>query len=144
MNKRTRRIIQEINNSVPKELRERLFQRVFVAPDLRLSVREAASAMREEAEKMEESVQRRKLVKEADRLQNMIDAGYYDTTELRVDQEVAKQIDAWVSQELDKAIAEGRIPHPKHDRQYQSFIRKLKQNGKRKQQGEGDQEPVIG
>lgn len=144
MNKRTRKIIQDINDTVPKELRDRLFKRVYVAPDLRLSVREALTAMREEAEEMEEGVQRRKLMKEAERLQNMIDAGYYDTTELRVDPEVAKEIDAWVGKELDRAIAEGRIPHPKSDRGYQSFIRKLKQHEKRRQQAEGDQEPDVG
>lgn len=144
MNKRTRLEIQRINDSVPKELRDRLFKRVYVAPDLRLTVREAVKAMREEAEEMEEGVQRRKLMKEAERLQNMIDAGYYDTTELRVDPEVAKEMDAWVEKELDKAIAEGRIPHPKHDRQYQSFIRKLKQHEKRRQQAGGDQEPAVG
>jgi len=140
MNKRTRKIIEDINNSVPQELRDRLFRREYVAPDLRLSVREAVKAMWEEAAEIEEGVQRRNLEKEATRLQNMIDAGYYDTTELRVDPEVAKEMEAWVDRELDKAIKEGRIPHPKHDRQYQSLVRKLKQHGKRKQR---DQESAL-
>lgn len=143
MNKRTRKIIQDINDSVPKELRDRLFKRVYVAPDLRLAVHEAVKSMREEAEELEEGVQRSKLMKEADRLQNMIDAGFYDEMQIVVDPEVAKEIEAYVDAELDKAIAEGRIPHPKDDRQYQSFIRKLKQDGKRKERKQADQESAL-
>lgn len=135
MNKRTRKIIQDINDSVPKELRDRLFKREFVAPDLRIRVRETVAELRKEAEQLEDE-ERDKALKEAGRLQNMIDAGFYDATQIVVDPEVAKEVDAYVERELDKAIAEGRIPHPKNDRDYQSYIRKLKQHGKRKQRSE--------
>ncbi|MDQ0316404.1 hypothetical protein [Amorphus orientalis] len=135
MNKRTRKIIQDINDSVPKELRDRLFKREYVAPDLRIRVRETVAELRKEAEQLE-GEERDKALKEAGRLQNMIDAGFYDATQIVVDPEVAKEVDAYVERELDKAIAEGRIPHPKNDRDYQSYIRKLKQHGKRKQRSE--------
>lgn len=130
MNKRTRKIIQDINDSVPTELRKRLFKREYVAPDLRLRVRDAVKEMRKGAAALTGDEQA-KALKEADRLQNMIDAGYYDATQLVVDPEVAKEIEAYVDAELDKAIAEGRIPHPKNDKEYQSFKRKLKQYGNR-------------
>lgn len=143
MNKRTRKIIQDINDSVPKELRKRLFKREYVAPDLRVRVRELVKEMRDEAARLAGDEQK-KVLKEAERLQNMIDAGFYDEMRTVVDPEVAKQMEAYVDAELDKAIAEKRIPHPKNDREYQSFIRKLKQHEKRNQRSEKPAQRRVG
>lgn len=137
MNKRTRRIIQEINDSVPQELRSALFKEVYVAPGLRLEARRNAKAMRKDAEALPEGGEREIALRSVQRLQNIIDAGHYDTKELRVDKEVAAKIDAWVDAELDKAIKDGRIPHPKDDKQHNSYQRKLKQHEQRKRKEAG-------
>lgn len=132
MNKRTRKIIQQINDSVPQELRDRLFVDAYVAPDLRLEARKQAQELWKTANDLPDGSKEEALIA-AQRLQNIIDAGYYDAKEKRVDPEVAKEIEAWIDAELDKAIADGRIPHPKDDREHQAFIRKLKQHEKRTQ-----------
>lgn len=138
MNKRTRRVIQQIHDSVPKELRDRLFVETYIAPDLRLEARKQAQELFDEANALPDGEEKEVALKAAQRLQNIIDAGYFDEKQLTVDKDIAKQIDDYVSAELDKAIAEGRIPHPKDDRQHQNFIRKLKQHEHRQQRREAE------
>ncbi len=130
MNKKTAKVIQQIHDSVPKEWRDQVVTQEYVAPDLRLQVRETVKEMREEAEQLT-GEKREKALKEVQRLQNIIDAGYYDAKEWRVNPEVAKKIEEYIDAELDKAIAEGRIPHPKNDKGYQDYKRKLKQHEQR-------------
>lgn len=133
MTKKTQRIIQAINDSVPKELRDAVLTQEYIAPDLRLLARKTVVELREEAEAMEPGKERDKALREVQRLQNVIDAGYYDEKEWRVNKEAADKVEAWIDAELDKAIKEGRIPHPKNDREYQNYQRKLKQHERRNQ-----------
>lgn len=130
MNKKTQKIIQAINDAVPKELRDAVLTKEYIAPDLRITARETVAEMREAAEEMTGN-EREQALKEAQRLQNIIDAGYYDQKEWRVNKEAAAKVEAWIDAELDKAIKEGRIPHPKDDKDYQRYQRKLKQNERR-------------
>jgi hypothetical protein len=128
MNKRTLRVIKEIHASVPQDLRDRLFVETYIAPDLRLEARKQAKELFEEANALPDGPKKETALKGAQRLQNIIDAGYYDAKEKRVDPEVAKQIEAYIDTELDKAIKEGRIPHPKDDTGYQNYQRKLRKH----------------
>jgi hypothetical protein len=121
MKKKVTKKLKEIQDSVPKEWSDALMTTVFVAPDLR---DEALKTLKE----YEDDFQKGNKDGERDyrRLKNLFDAGYYDATEAKVDEEIAKKIEDYVEAEILAAMERGELPEKESDKDLQKYVKKLK------------------
>lgn len=114
MNSKTIKELRRISSRIPEEMLDRLMVEKDVAPVVK-EVLERACKDKDVPKKLR------------DKYRNIIDAGYIDLKEMIVDEDVQKEVDEWVENEIDKAIKLGRIPDPKVDKELQAYTKKSKQ-----------------
>lgn len=119
MKKKHLRIIEMIQENVPKELLDKLMIKVPVAPVSEEIVKRAL----EDPEVSEE-------IKE--QMRTRLDSGYFDNTKTIADPEVEKQISEYYEKEIDKAVKMGLLPKKRT-----SFISKIKKYGKKRNASNG-------
>lgn len=122
MNSKKLKKIRAIEKRVPQEWRDALTSEEYVAPDLR---EEALNTLTEYEANGETNE------KDYLRLRHLFDAGYYDKKELVVNEEMAKKIEDFMDEEIDKAIASGELPPPEDDNELKEYVKKLHKNGKK-------------
>lgn len=99
MKKKYLRVLHEIQESIPKELLERLMKKEIIGSTVKEVIERA---LKEPDDVVSQD--------EKQRFQAMIDSGYLDTEIEVIDTDVDKQIDALVGAAIAKAVADGRLP----------------------------------
>lgn len=128
MNARKLEIIRNIEKSVPKEWRDNLIVKRFVAPDLRQSIIEELEELPGQILALE-GEEKAQMEKHYRRLRNVFEAGFYDATEHVVDQEMAKKIEDFIEAGIQAAIDRGELSDD--DKELKQITKKLKRNAKR-------------
>ena len=102
---RIQAVLSDINNRVPKLLRNKVIVEVKKTPDLEFVVNEILT---------------KKLLTEEQRnhLQILWDAGDFSKTGPMEDPKVAKQIDQFINREIKKEIKKGNLPPLKDAHKY--------------------------
>lgn len=117
MSSKVEKEIRRIRKQMPEEWFDGLEREEYVAPDVRQVMFHALD---------DPDVP----PKDKQEIRSLLEAGYLDRTEMVVDEEKAKRIEEHYQKEIDRAIEEGRLPHPKDDKGYQRFMKKLKKHAK--------------
>ena len=115
MNTKTLKVLRGIAKRIPEKYLEKLMRPQPMAPTVKLIAKKALKD-----KDIPEETKRR--------LKNVIDAGHLDKTEEAVDPKIEAKIDKWLEKEVDKAIKEGKIPHPKNDKEANNYHKKLWKN----------------
>lgn len=123
MKKKHLRIIEMIQENVPKELLDKLMIKVPVAPVSEEIVKRALQDP-EVSEEIKEQMRTR------------LDSGYFDNTKTIADPEVEKQISEYYEKEIGKAVKMGLLPKKRT-----SFISKIKKYGKKRNASNGSGKP---
>lgn len=127
MKKTVTRKLQEIQDSVPQEWRDALMKKEYIAPDLR----QEAIATLAEYKKVIDSGDTTE-IKDYRRLKNLFDAGYYDATEMKVDEVVGKKIEDYVESKIKEAMQAGELPKEKSDKDLKGYLKKLRKYARTK------------
>lgn len=117
MNKRHVRVIKEIQDRIPQDLLKRLTKFELANPTMKKLVETALADPDLDPKKRR-------------RYQALMDAGYLDKKIEVIDPEVEKQIDEFITKEIDLAVKLGRLP--KEAPQMESLSKKGKQYARRK------------
>ena len=93
------RVIQEIQRSIPRELLDKLMRKEIQAPTMIKVLRDALNLPDTEVSPRKKRA-----------IQALLNSGKLDREVEVIDSEVEKVIDAFVSEEIDKAVKLGRLP----------------------------------
>jgi len=128
MNKTKLKKIKAIEQKVPQEWRDALMKEEYVAPDVR---NEALATLKDYQDRIPtlEGTELYEATRDHQRLQNMMDAGYFDAKEMKVDEDMAKQIEDFIDEEMKKAIESGELSAPKDDKEFIKYVKKLHKHG---------------
>jgi uncharacterized membrane-anchored protein YjiN (DUF445 family) len=95
--------IQRIQRGIPKELTDNLMRKIKVSPTISKVLREAVQSPEMDDKKRE-------------MMQNFIDTGAVDQTEMVENQTTVKKIKEYLDQEFAKSVLAGRLPEPKNEK----------------------------
>lgn len=120
MNKKHLRVIKMIQEGIPKELLMRLTKKEIQAPTIKKVFELALTKPDNEVSPRQKR-----------NIQAMLDSGRLDREVEVLDHEVEKQIDAYIAEEIDKAVKLGRLP--KHAPTLNTLTKKGTQYAKRQE-----------
>jgi uncharacterized membrane-anchored protein YjiN (DUF445 family) len=95
--------IQRIQRGIPKELTDNLMRKIKVSPTISKVLREAVQSPEMDDKKRE-------------MMQNFIDTGAVDQTEMVENQTTVKKIKEYLDKEFAKSVLAGRLPEPKNEK----------------------------
>ena len=94
------KVLKEIQESVPENLRKNVVSETYIAPQVRMVVEKALESPDFPEEKKAQ-------------LRVLIDSGVLDQKNITENQKIARQIDNYVLRKIRQAIKEGRLPSKK-------------------------------
>ena len=119
MNKRIIRELERIQRSIPPELTQELVTLEYSTPVARDMANKALAG---EGKFTKSFLQK---------VKHVVDAGYLDEKEMKVNEEKEKKLHEWVDAEIEKSIKAGRLPDPKTDLSIKKYMKKIWRNTKR-------------
>lgn len=94
------KVLKEIQESVPENLRKNVVSETYIAPQVRMVVEKALESPDFPEEKKAQ-------------LRVLIESGVLDQKNITENQKIARQIDNYVLRKIRQAIKEGRLPSKK-------------------------------
>lgn len=107
------RVLQGINASIPKRLRDSVVTKADKTPVLKMIMQKAIE---------DESVPQER----RDEIRTLMENGHFDKQEYREDPAVAKKINEYTNRQINKAVKEGRLPSRKELIKLQSLWKEQK------------------
>lgn len=118
MNKRVIKILDEIKKNAPKELTDNLMHEVHQSPSIEFVVKKALTSKTISKDKKE-------------KLKTLLDSGTISRKTMEANVDVEKQLDEYFDREIKKAIEEGRLPKPDHEKLKAKIKKITRKNEKR-------------
>ena len=110
--------LKRINESVPKEMKDRLIIKRNQIP----TVNKVVSLALHDPDVPQ---------KQKDRLKHLKEAGHFNLTSDEVNKTAQKEIDEYLNTEIAKSIVAGRLPQPKDNKLLDKYIKKCRKKAKK-------------